>query len=809
MTPAAPKCGPLRGKLNQKPSPRKSTFVYRQHQPSKKKLVIRPPVSVDKFVYGLENILIPRVAQSIITSPIRLVSKECEQAYTSLDDARNSSIFLTKESSLASKNTHLSRKSLSPRMEQISKPLPHRSRHKEIHVRPLIPSKSPQLAYYSEEKRERINFREAIGKCLPKNNHDLEGESAYLALEFSKRSKNSFREKSNSRFQASVRIGEPFAVKKHLSSSFINPSTSPSSVSICKELSQVKIRYEPYKHLESSQFFIAQKTGSQSTLNKEWDNYDESPSMDQQNMNDSSYTMKQLDKVEAFINENEAKWLPSNALDFLTEERMAKKLLSQINDNPLYDTIFENYRPTAKPGSEADACRSRSLARMGLLVDIKKLKVKKLAQKWRSITKANIKETHSDRSIDKKCHVGEPKVTQKIDQFNSNISDPVDYIEHEQTAKEDNDDFTFEHNVLRVVKEAILDKQRTHDGYTIRNTRLFFESLDKNHSGYLSVEEMQKGLHGLDLGMTSEQVHDLMNYIHFDENNESGEVSWDEFVKALHDVRPFEPPHVKRHSTTASHFVLPTEAISPELLKELNVDIANIGQRDEENSLNALKDYYVNEGLNRFHMGRLLKAIKRQEEKIQENNEAEKWSEYMKEKSNGMKQDQIQVQQQKDIEENFDGDYEAWIVKQHIIQRDHVRTPNLQEKKRIDQKIPIIHAIRTILEHKRSLFNHTIEDTRSFFKSLDRNQSGRLTREEIAHGLHRLGVVCVSKDVDDLMKLFHSKDGRFDEDRSDGVCYEDLVLTLHGRYDAMYDVKMAELHNESSVQIDVNKKNDA
>ena len=45
--------------------------------------------------------------------------------------------------------------------------------------------------------------------------------------------------------------------------------------------------------------------------------------------------------------------------------------------------IFSEYRPAAKPGSEADSFRNKSLARMGLLIDITEMKTKAMALKWK------------------------------------------------------------------------------------------------------------------------------------------------------------------------------------------------------------------------------------------------------------------------------------------------------------------------------------------------------------------------------------------------------------------------------------------
>ena len=85
----------------------------------------------------------------------------------------------------------------------------------------------------------------------------------------------------------------------------------------------------------------------------------------------------ELDRVENYCELNREKWLPTNGIQFLNEERFAENLLRELDENDEVAKLFSEYRPAVKPGSEADKFRNKSLARMGLLIDIRETKRKR------------------------------------------------------------------------------------------------------------------------------------------------------------------------------------------------------------------------------------------------------------------------------------------------------------------------------------------------------------------------------------------------------------------------------------------------
>ena len=79
------------------------------------------------------------------------------------------------------------------------------------------------------------------------------------------------------------------------------------------------------------------------------------------------------------------------------------------------------------------------------------------------------------------------------------------------------------------------------------------------------------------------------------------------------------------------------------------------------------------------------------------------------------------------------------------------------------------------MEHRRSLYGHTIKDTHTLFESLDRDGSGFLSPDEIRDGLHRLGLNFADHDFDMLMRHAH-----FDENQDGEISIEEFTKLLHG-----------------------------
>ena len=105
------------------------------------------------------------------------------------------------------------------------------------------------------------------------------------------------------------------------------------------------------------------------------------------------------------------------------------------------------------------------------------------------------------------------------------------------------DTHAWEKNIAHILRMA-MDHRRSLYGHTIKDTHTLFESLDRDGSGFLSIEEVRDGLHRLGLNFSDHDFELLVHHIHFDENQD-GEIAYEEFAKLLHGVRTFKKPKAK------------------------------------------------------------------------------------------------------------------------------------------------------------------------------------------------------------------------------------------------------------------------
>ena len=63
----------------------------------------------------------------------------------------------------------------------------------------------------------------------------------------------------------------------------------------------------------------------------------------------------------------------------------------------------------------------------------------------------------------------------------------------------------------------------------------------------------------------------------------------------------------------------------------------------------------------------------------------------------------------------------------------------------------ILAMLRAAIESRRTLYGHTIDDTRSLFQSLDQHGSGRIDAEDVQYGLRRLGIEITPLQAEDLV----------------------------------------------------------
>ena len=74
------------------------------------------------------------------------------------------------------------------------------------------------------------------------------------------------------------------------------------------------------------------------------------------------------------------------------------------------------------------------------------------------------------------------------------------------------------------------------------------------------------------------------------------------------------------------------------------------------------------------------------------------------------------------------------------------------------ERASILHALQEAMRSRRTVYGHTLSDEAHVFAVLDRNNSGRLSREEIANAFKRLGLGLSARQVDALCEYMVADD---------------------------------------------------
>jgi Ca2+-binding EF-hand superfamily protein len=189
----------------------------------------------------------------------------------------------------------------------------------------------------------------------------------------------------------------------------------------------------------------------------------------------------------------------------------------------------------------------------------------------------------------------------------SSFKSQSSYVDNELAVDRDyrgdtreNDGFTsYDANILHVVRMAI-DAKRSMYGHTINDTISLFEAMDRNRKGYLVVADVIDGLHRLDLGLSTNEIHQLMSYMHFNEHSELGQIQYREMARALHGHRHFVSAKNKAvHSTsTHSHIAdkLSTEPVRATATYKRPPAVSQAHQKQIRSKLRAAA--YTSKGIN-------------------------------------------------------------------------------------------------------------------------------------------------------------------------------------------------------------------
>ena len=241
----------------------------------------------------------------------------------------------------------------------------------------------PRLAYYNDNKLKVLKFKDNVGLTLPNDNYSLEHENSKLSAEFTKDSRRFLSMKSKKTFESSIAIGHPHAIKKQLE----NQLRRDSIVSNGESTKKLKIAEDivaDNKFVKKSAFCY-----------KEWKDYSDLEK-EINTEKDTALMLDEMDQIDNLCERKSNDWLPANGIEFLNEERFVKNLLRSLDEDSPVAKIFSEYKPAAKPGSEADKLRNKSLARMGLLIDIKQMKLKSIARKFKLKAQEAVRKKKSD-----------------------------------------------------------------------------------------------------------------------------------------------------------------------------------------------------------------------------------------------------------------------------------------------------------------------------------------------------------------------------------------------------------------------------
>ena len=127
----------------------------------------------------------------------------------------------------------------------------------------------------------------------------------------------------------------------------------------------------------------------------------------------------------------------------------------------------------------------------------------------------------------------------------------------------------WEVDLVNDIRKAIENRRSLH-GHTIEDSMKLFQSIGSINDGYLNFDLLRKGLHRLELGLSSSKISQFMDHLKIDQET-GGQIFCVDFVKALHGHRKFPksaqpPPPPPPVDTTAR---TEDDGVKPLLAKNL------------------------------------------------------------------------------------------------------------------------------------------------------------------------------------------------------------------------------------------------
>ena len=86
----------------------------------------------------------------------------------------------------------------------------------------------------------------------------------------------------------------------------------------------------------------------------------------------------------------------------------------------------------------------------------------------------------------------------------------------------------------------------------------------------------------------------------------------------------------------------------------------------------------------------------------------------------------------------------------------------------------VLRQIQAAMDHKRTLYGHSVQDTHGLFETIDTDHSGGLSELEVEKAFRRLDLGLSDRQISDFI-------GRLDKNHDGSISYDELLEALHGK----------------------------
>jgi Ca2+-binding EF-hand superfamily protein len=292
---------------------------------------------------------------------------------------------------------------------------------------------------------------------------------------------------------------------------------------------------------------------------------------------------------------------------------------------------------------------------------------------------------------------------------------------------------------------------------TVALAKSIFASIDFTESGKVDRETLGKALRAFQMGMTEANINSV--YLEMDKNND-GSVDEGEFIEWWERGSPVTMLLKEKvnaifglEMNESSIASLPFEPSPNGFSSDESVPASGFRNQEKQKESLTKASRQVDERPNErpSRIPRISKQPLKQQRGSLSPDQIEKSRRAAEKRNAEYLKKQRQTKKKKEIKEQ-----RKYLQKVEALTRvDH---PPEYEASGESQ---IIRVVRAAMDHKRSLYGQTIDNTRALFEALDRDNSGKLSKDELTKGIKRLGLGLTKVQIDDLAKAIDpSEDGQ-------------------------------------------------